>query len=380
MAKKAWRVLTINPGSTSTKVALFEGDRAVFSKTVSHDAGRLAEFPTVSDQLSYRKQMIDALLEQNGLSLADVDAVVGRGGGLLPVEGGTYVIDELLLDHARRGANGVQHPAQLGSQLAHLYATECGAREFVVNPPDTDELQDVARVTGVRGINRTVHLHALNLKETAIRHAESIGRRYEDCNFVVCHLGGGVSVSAHRRGRMVDGFDIVGGDGPMAPTRCGGLNVTQVADYLRDHSRKELVAMCHRTGGFVSHLGTSDALEVQRRASEGDEHARMVWSAFMYQVEKGIGAMAAVLRGDVDGILLGGGIAHSEELVQEITDACGFIAPVSAYPGEFEMEAMAAGARRVLDGREEAKHYTGIPVWDGFDWDKADETAEGKGE
>lgn len=357
------KILAINPGSTSTKVALFEGDVCLLSRNVAHDAARLAEFASVSDQLPYRKQTIEALLAEEGADLSGLAAVVGRGGGLLPMEGGTYEVDERLLRDARIGANGVAHPAQLGSQLADEFAREHGVRAFVVNPPDVDELQEVARITGIRGVYRNVHLHVLNLKETAIRHAASLGRPYEECNFVVCHIGGGVSVSAHRKGKMVDGFDIVGGEGPMAPTRCGSVAVADVAVYARERGIDALAALCHRSGGFVDLAGTSDAIELTRRAEEGDEACRLAWDAMIYQIGKCIGAMAAVLEGEVDGILLGGGMAYSDDLVARLRRACGWIAPVTAYPGEFEMEAMAAGAERVLAGREEARRYTGEPVW-----------------
>lgn len=358
------KILAINPGSTSTKVALFDGGACVLSRNVAHDASRMAEFAEVSAQLPYRKQTIEALLSEEGADLAALDAVVGRGGGLLPMEGGTYEIDEKLLADARAGANGVAHPAQLGSQLADEFAREHGARAFVVNPPDVDELQEVARITGIRGVYRTVHLHALNLKETAIRHAVSLGRSYEDCNFIVCHIGGGISVSAHRGGKMVDGFDIVGGEGPLAPTRCGSVAVADVASYARDHGVDALVAHCHKTGGFVDLAGTSDAIELTRRASEGDEACRLAWDAMIYQIGKCIGSMAVVLEGKVDGILLGGGMVHSDDLVERLRESCQWIAPVSAYPGEFEMEAMAAGAERVLAGQEAALRYTGAPVWE----------------
>ena len=371
MADKSYKILAINPGATSTKVALFDGEECVFSKNVSHEASRLAEFAEITDQIPYRLDIIRTAIAEAGVSLDGLDACVGRGGGLMAVEGGTYVADETLLSDARRGANGVTHPAQLGSLMAKHFADAAGCPCYVVNPPDTDELQAVARITGVSGVYRNVHLHALNLKEPAIRHAASLGGKYEDYNFVVCHLGGGVSVSAHRRGKMVDGYDIVGGEGPMAPTRCGAGPVSEIAAWLdTGHTTKELRGLCHKGGGFVSHLGTSDAQEVQKMAAEGDEHADLVWNAFVYQVEKGIGAMAAVLHGNVDAILLGGGIAHSHELVDSIRDACGWIAPVTAYPGEFEMEAMAAGATRVLSGAEEAKHYTGVPAFQGYPWDK----------
>ena len=209
MTEKNYRILVINPGSTSTKVGLFEGETCVFSKNVSHDAQRLAQIGDVSSQLPYRRDMIMGILDENGVDLSTIDAFVGRGGGLLSLEGGVYSVDETLLNDARRGANGVQHPAQLGSQLAHELAASCGKPAFVVNPPDTDELCDDARMTGIRGVYRNVHLHALNLKETAIRHAKTMGRRYEDCDFIVCHIGGGISISAHQHGRMIDGYDIV---------------------------------------------------------------------------------------------------------------------------------------------------------------------------
>ena len=231
-AARAWRVLVINPGSTSTKVGLFDGESPVFTVNVAHEASELAKFAGVSDQLPYRVGLIERALADNGVELSSIDAFVGRGGGLLPLPGGTYEVDDVLLDHATRGANGVQHPAQLGPQIAHAFAERVGKPAFVVNPPDTDELCDDARMTGVRDVYRHVHLHALNLKETAIRHAASMGRAYEDCRFVVCHIGGGISISAHDHGKMIDGADIVGGEGPMAPTRCGALPVSEVLNYL----------------------------------------------------------------------------------------------------------------------------------------------------
>lgn len=364
---RGWRVLVINPGSTSTKVGLFDGERAVFTVNVAHEASELAKFAGVSDQLPYRVGLIEQALAENGVELASIDAFVGRGGGLLPLPGGTYEVDDVLLDHATRGANGVQHPAQLGPQIARAFAGRVGKPAFVVNPPDTDELCDEARMTGVRGVYRHVHLHALNLKETAIRHAASAGRAYEECRFVACHIGGGISVSAHDRGRMVDGADIVGGEGPMAPTRCGALPVVEVLDYLdAGHATADVRRMCMKTGGFVDLLGTSDALEVSRCAEAGDEAYRRAWDAMVYQICKEIGAMAAVLGGNVDGILLGGGMVHNKGLVRAIEERCGWIAPVFAYPGEFELEAMAAGARRVLDGVEKPLRYSGKPVFEGF--------------
>ncbi len=366
----AYKIFAINPGSTSTKIALFEGDKCLFSANVSHDAEVLKKFQVITDQLPYREETIKQLLEDNHIDLSDVDAFVGRGGGLLAVEGGTYAVEETLLDHAYRGANGISHPAQLGSLLAHKFAEKYGKKAYVVNPPDTDELQDVSRVTGIKGVYRNIHLHALNLKETAIRHSELKGVAYEDADYVVCHIGGGVSISAHHKGRMIDGTDIVGGEGPMAPTRCGAVPVVEVVNYMEKNNvdYKTMRSLVMKTGGFVSHLNTSDALEVTKMIDEGNQYAKLVWDTFIYQIEKSIGAMSMSLKGHVDGILLGGGIVHNEELVKRITQDCSWIAPVYAYPGEFEMEAMAAGVIRVLDGKEELKHYSGKPAWSGFDF------------
>lgn len=362
------KIFAINPGSTSTKIALFEDDNCIFSKNVSHDAKKLAEFENISEQLPYRKETIINLLDEAGQTLAGTEAFVGRGGGLFPMEGGTYEVTELLLSHAQKGVTGVAHPAQLGSQLAKAFTEEYGGKAYVVNPPDVDELQDLARMTGIKGVYRKVHLHTLNLKETAIRHANSMGQKYDDCNFVVCHIGGGISISAHCKGKMIDGYDIVGGEGPIAPTRCGSISVSDVLTYIKEHDLDEVKKLCTKSGGFVNHVGISDALELTKRAENGDKYADMLWNTMIYQICKGIGSMACVLEGKIDGILLGGGMVYNKDLVEKIVKACGWIAPVTAYPGEFEMEAMAAGARRVLLGEETVKIYTGKPVWDGFDF------------
>ena len=369
------KIFAVNPGSTSTKIALFQDDTCLYSKNVSHDAEELAKYESLSQQLPYRRDTILDLLDKAGVSLEDVEVFVGRGGGLLAMEGGTYGVTELLLDHAKNCANGVIHPACLGPQLANEFAEKYGAQAMVVNPPDVDEMQELARITGIKGVNRMIHLHALNLKETAIRHSKNVmNKKYEECNYVVCHIGGGISISAHKRGRMVDGYDIVGGEGPMTPTRCGSISAADLLDYMdKNHLESaDVKKLCTRTGGFVSHLGTSDAIELTERAKAGDKYAEMLWNAMIYQIEKCIGSMAAVLHGQVDGILLGGGMVYNEDLVKQITDACSFIAPVTPYPGEFEMEAMASGAIRVLDGEEELKVYSGRLVWNGFPWDKAE--------
>lgn len=363
---KDYRIFVVNPGSTSTKVALFEGNKAVFEANVAHEASELARFAQVKDQLPYRIETIEWELAAKGVKLADVDACVGRGGGLLPMAGGTYKETPLLLSHSVNGANGVQHPAMLGISIAKYFADKLGCPVFTVNPPDVDEYIPEARITGIKDVYRKSHLHALNLKETAIRHAASIGKRYEDCNFVVCHIGGGVSVSAHRKGCMIDGHDIAGGEGPIGPTRCGTIPVSELLDVMEGSgaSCKELRQLCTKTGGLVSHLGTSDGRVVRRWIAGGDKYAKLVWDAMLYQIAKYIGSMAVALQGKVDAILLGGGLVYDKGVVDYIQKNCGFLAPVVAYPGEFELEAMAQGAIRVLSGQEEAKEYTAAPVWD----------------
>lgn len=356
-----YKILTVNPGSTSTKIAVFKGTDTIFAANVSHAAADLAMFKEVSDQLDFRLNTIREKLEYAKVDLSDLDAVVGRGGGVMSVEGGVYEVNDIMYDHAKRGANGVQHPAQLGPQIARKFAEEYGCKAFMVNPPDTDEAIPYARMTGLKGVLHKTHAHALNQKETAIVHSNLMGVKYEDMNYIVCHVGGGTSITAHRKGRMIDSNDIVGGDGPMTPTRCGSIAAADLIDYIFDNNldRKTAKNLTTKTGGFVDLLGTSDAVEVRERIAKGDEFAKLVYESMKYQIVKQIGAMAAALKGDVDAILMGGGMVHDEGLVNTVKEACSFIAPVYAYPGEFEMEAMASGATRVLDGVEKLKVYTG---------------------
>ena len=359
-----YRILTINPGSTSTKIAYFLGEECRFDKNISHEATELAKFEHNNQQLDYRKSLIEDCLKKEGITFSELQAVVGRGGGLLPLEGGVYTVDKKLLHDARTCANGVEHPANLGAQLADLFAKEANCPAFVVNPPDTDEYQPLARLTGVKGVYRASHLHALNLKETALQHAKRQGKNYEEVNYIVCHIGGGISVSAHRKGKMIDGIDIAGGEGPMAPTRSGSLSLVNIIQLLENGaSIADLKKLSTRTGGLVSLIGTSDAKTVSDAAQAGDKKAQYVWDTMIYQIAKTIGEMACVLKGDVTAILLGGGMVHNENLVNQLREYCDWIAPIFAYPGEFEMEAMANGAIRVLTGIEKVKHYTGESSW-----------------
>ncbi|MBE5990779.1 MAG: butyrate kinase [Paenibacillaceae bacterium] len=363
----SYKVFTINPGSTSTKIAMFEGEKAVFSKNVSHDAVKLSEFKEISDQFDYRKEMILEELREAGETLEGVAAFSARGGGLVNIEGGVYKIGEKLLEHARTGYT-VKHPATLGAQLADAFSGEYGGKAFVVNPPDVDEFRDVARVTGLKGIYRESRIHALNQKEIGIRFGKKMGKLYEDLNLIICHIGGGISVTAHEKGRMVDSNDIANGDGPMAPTRCGQLPVKDVIGmcFSGKYTEKEMRDKVTKTGGLVDHLHTSDAREVENMMKNGNPYAKLVYDAMIYQIGKTAGSMAAVLHGKVDAVILTGGISHDPYVVGSLKEMLSFLAPIEVMAGEFEMEALAAGAIRVLEGKEAAKTYTGEPVWNGF--------------
>ncbi|MBQ4609737.1 MAG: butyrate kinase [Clostridia bacterium] len=364
---KTYRIFIINPGSTSTKLSMFENDVCLFTEDTFHDSSILLTFPTINDQLEYRMKVIHKFLEDRKIDLRGVDAIVGRGGGCYSILGGVYAIDDRLIQDTKEAKGGLYHASMLGVQMAKALHDEFGGLMLMMDPPVVDELCDLARVTGVRGVYRSAVCHALNLKETARRHARSIGKRYQDCNLIVCHIDGGISVTAHACGRMIDGIDAGGGEGPFTPTRMGSMAVTDVIGALGGCTQKEIKALCSQAGGLTSHFGTSNSDTVHAMVERGDTRAVRVWQAMIYQICKSIGSMAAVLEGRVDGIVLTGGLLRFDDVLEDIQRRCGWIAPVAAYPGEFEQEAMAAGAMRVLTGEEEALTYPGRPVWNGFD-------------
>jgi butyrate kinase len=365
--QEQYRILAINPGSTSTKVALFINDRELFSANIAHDAATLGQFAEINQQFDYRKQAILGELAKAGIALETVDAFVGRGGSLAALKSGVYAINPILLHHAKIGLN-VKHPAMLGSQLAQDFAQTYGVRAFIVNPPDVDEFDDLSRITGLADVYRDSRIHALNQKEVGLRFAASINRNYAELNLIITHIGGGISVTAHRRGLMVDSNDIVNGDGPMAPTRAGALPANAVIKlcYSGKYTEKEMYNRITKNGGLVDHLGTSDVREVIRRIKNGDAYAKLVYDAMIYQISKNIGAYAVTLKGDVAAIILTGGIVRDQYLVEQITAATKWIAPIVVMVGEFEMEALAGGVWRALTGREPVLEYTGEPVWKGF--------------
>ena len=352
------RVLTINPGSTSTKVAVFDDETPVFNETLRHTTEELAPFPHIADQYEFRRDVVLGFLQERGIGLDTLDAVVGRGGRLRPIPSGTYRVNERMLADLRQPGER-EHASNLGALLAHEIARRSRVPAFIVDPVCVDEFDEIARVSGWPEVERRSLSHALNLKATARRAARDLGKRYEDLNLVVAHIGGGISVTAHRRGRMVDVNQALDGTGPFSPERAGGLPVGDVVRiaYSGQYTLDEMKRKIAGQGGLVAHLGTNSAVEVERRIAKGDAHARLVYEAMAYQIAKEIGGMATVLKGDVDAVVLTGGVARSEMLVGWIRERVAFIAPVLVYPGEDEMLALAQGALRVLRGEEAAKEY-----------------------
>ncbi|MDO5406116.1 MAG: butyrate kinase [Eubacteriales bacterium] len=363
---KHYKIFVINPGSTSTKLSLFEDEACLFETCLIHDAPELLKFSTINQQLPLRMKDIVSFLEENHIDLTGLDAIAARGGGCCSLASGTYVIDEKLIADTRAGMGNLYHPSNLGVQMAEKIQQVYGGRMYTVNPPVVDEFDDIARISGLKGVDRKARTHVLNLKEMALRHAASLGKAYEDCRFIVCHIDGGITVSAHKDGRMIDANDAAGGGGPFTPNRTGGISSIDMVQYCKGKDPEDVLKMITGAGGLVSYFGTSDSDKVHAMVEQGDPMASLVWDALGYQICKEIGAMSTVLCGQVDGILLGGRLLRFDDLVSQIRKRCSFIAPITVYEGEFEQEALAYGALRVLRGQEAPLTYTGVPVWDGF--------------
>lgn len=367
-----YQIFTLSPGSTSTKLAVFDGENLRFKANVRHDPEKLKTFARVSDQKPYRIETILHELEENHIQLQEMDAFAAYSGGLVSTPGGIFPVNDKILDDCTSGRL-MEHPAILGAQIIHAFAQEGNKPAFLVNPPDVDEFEDVARVCGIKGIYRESHVHVLNQKEVAMRAAKKLGKRYEECSLVVCHVGGGLSITAQKQGRIVDGNDVLNGEGPMAPNRSGYVPLIPLVKmcYSGKYTLQEMKEKISKTGGLVSLLGTDNMLEIKQRIAGGDRWAELVYENFAYQLAKYIGSYACVLEGKVDAVVMTGGVSNDEGFIAKVKKYAGWIAPFIVYGGDFEMEALASGAIRALSGEEETKEYTGAPVWSGFSFVEA---------
>jgi butyrate kinase len=352
-------ILAINPGSTSTKFSLFEEENLIFEKTLRHTTEELAGFKKITDQFNFRKDLIMSELAGRKTVLADIIAVVGRGGLVKPIESGIYKVNQKMKDDLKAGLSG-NHACNLGGLIAEDIASSLpDAIAYIVDPVVVDELQPVARISGHPEIERKSIFHALNQKAVARIYAASIGRKYEDLNLVIAHMGGGVSVGAHKNGRVIDVNNALNGDGPFSPERSGGLPSGQLVDlcFSGKYSLCELRDMLTGKGGIVAYLGTNNFIEVCKMAEKGDPKALLIRNAVSYQVGKEIGAMATVLNGKVDAIILTGGMAYQDSNISSIRAMVAFIADVIVYPGEDEMKALAFNGLLALDCKIEIKTY-----------------------
>lgn len=354
-----YRILAINPGSTSTKVSCFEDEKELLGISLSHDQEELAPFKRIVDQADFRMEIILARLEEQGFDLSTLSAVVGRGGLVRPIPSGTYAIDEQMLEDLQLSERG-EHASNLGAILAKRIAEPLGIPSFIVDPVVVDELDEVARLSGHPLLPRISILHTLNQKAVARRYAKESGRPYEELSLIVAHLGGGISVAAHKNGRMIDVNNALSGDGPFSPERTGGVPCLSLAKlcFSGEYTLEEVEKMLVGKGGYVSYLRTNDGRTVQKCIDDGDDFAALVQDAMAYQVAKEIGANAAVLSGQVDAIILTGGLAYNDNVTGYIRERAGFIAPITVYAGEDEMEALNEGALRVLRGEENARDYS----------------------
>lgn len=362
-------ILAINPGSTSTKIAVYNGNNSVFLKTIRHDCEALAPFKEVADQFEFRKGLILKEVKENGIPLDEIRIVIGRGGLIRPIASGLYEVNEEMIRDLNAGIMG-KHASNLGGLIAADICKDFpGAKPYIADPVVVDELHDVARITGHPDIKRVSIFHALNQKATARTYAQSCGMNYEDLNLIIAHLGGGISVGAHKKGRVIDVNNALDGDGPFSPERSGSLPVGALVDYCYKEgiSHEEIKKMITGKGGLMAYTGSNDAHQLELAARRGDKKARLLQQAMGYQISKEIGAMAAVLEGEVHAIILTGGIAHNPDLTGYIKEHIAFIAPVFIYPGEDEMRALAMNGLLLLKGSIQAREYKKENFVEGFD-------------
>ncbi|GAA0758889.1 butyrate kinase [Clostridium sartagoforme] len=354
----ALKLLIINPGSTSTKIGVYDGEQEVLVETLRHSSEEISQYETIYDQFKFRKDIIINVLKEKNFDINSLDAVVGRGGMLKPMESGTYKVNEKMLKDLKDGVQG-QHASNLGGIIANQIGNELNIPAFIVDPVVVDELNDVARVSGVPELPRVSKFHALNQKAVAKRYAKESGIKYTDLNLIIVHMGGGVSVGAHKNGKVIDVNNALDGEGPFSPERAGSVPVGALIKmcYSGNFTEQEVYNKVVGKGGYVAYLNTNDARDVLKLVSEGDKEAQLYFDAFIYQISKSIGEMATVLEGKVDRIIFTGGIAYSDKVIDELTKRAGWIAPITVYPGEDELLALAQGAIRVMTGEEEAKEY-----------------------
>lgn len=354
-----YRVLAVNPGSTSTKIAVYDGEEPVFEQVLRHTHEELEAAQTMELALDMRLPLILDALRDHGIAGETLNAVIGRGGLMRPLEGGTYEVNETMLEDLRSCRYG-DHASNLGGMIAQSISEKYAIPAFVADPPVVDELDPVARLSGYPGIERVSIFHALNQKAVARRYANSVGRRYEDVTLIVAHMGGGISVGAHDHGRVTDVNDAIGGDGPFSAERAGSLPAAALVRMCfsgKYESAGEVIRELLKKGGLYGYLGTNDGRDVDALIDAGDEKATLVYRAMAYQISREIGASAAALSGRAEAVILTGGFAYDERLVKWISERVSFIAPVVVMPGEDELEALAQAARRALSGEEKAKTY-----------------------
>ncbi len=354
-----FHVLVINPGSTSTKIGLYRDDEEVFSKSLSHPAAEIAKYARIGDQYEMRERLILDALKEASFDVRQLSAVIGRGGLMKPIPGGCYSVCEAMKEDLREGRFG-EHASNLGALIASAIARQAGCPAFIADPVVVDELDEVARVSGHPELPRKSIFHALNHKSVGRHAAAKMGRRYEDVNLIIVHLGGGVSVGLHRKGRVVDVNNALDGDGPFSPERTGGIPAGQLMKlcFSGKFSEKEIKQQITGKGGMVAYLGTNDAREVEAMVRAGDPKAVLVHGAMAYQVAKEIGAMACVAEGKVDGIVLTGGLARDPILVDGIRKRVGWIGEILMFPGERELESLRESALRVLRKEESPRSYS----------------------
>ena len=355
---KNFTVLVLNPGSTSTKIAVFRGSEKVLSEEIRYSTEEIGKYSSIIEQLDFRHRSILEAMEKNAFDQKSLDAVVGRGGLLKPLKGGTYQVSPKMVEDLEKALYGA-HASNLGAIIADKIARPLGVPAFIVDPVSVDEIQDVARVTGLPDMERFSRWHALNLRAIARRASHDLGGNFGDFNFVMVHLGGGVTVAALEKGRAIDVNNALDGDGPFSPERSGTLPTGQLlqACYSGKYTEKEMFKRLAGKGGMVAHLGTNDGREVEKRILAGDEKAELVLRALAYQIAKEIGGAAAALKGDVRAIAITGGLAYQRRLTNWIEEAVRWIAPVMVYPGEDELQALTEGGLRVLRGEEKPLDY-----------------------